>query len=80
MHFQFLSQGGSLQDATLIPGFKSLPSGETREWNSGCLTVPDSFLLNQRIQVKLDPSQIGQTYFGSKYHAQSQIRTNLDCK
>lgn len=55
---QFVSQGGSLQDATLVPGFKSLPSGKAREWHSGCLTVLDSILLNQRIQVKLDPSQI----------------------
>lgn len=59
----FLSQAGSLQDAMLVPGLKSLPSGETWEWHSGCQTVPDSILLNQRIQVKLDPSQIGQNLF-----------------
>ena len=69
-----------MHGATLVPGFKSLPSGEAREWHSECMTVLDSILLNQRIQVKLDPSQIGQTYFGSEYHAQSEIGTNLDCK
>lgn len=61
---KFLSQEGNLQGATLVPGFKSLSLGEPGNGiQDVCSRLPYSILLNQRIQVKLDPSQIGQNLF-----------------